>query len=81
MAYYDRAAAEQEKRKEEDFKKLMERLSFHGDLSEHWEAGEYIKEMQSKIKDQNERLSEFHRFFNTLSRFLPRQSSIHDVIG
>jgi hypothetical protein len=81
MAYYDRAAAEQEKRKEENFNKLMERLSFHGDLSEHWEAGEYIKEMQNKIKDQDERLSEFYKFFNTLSRFLPRQSSIHDVIG
>lgn len=40
-----------------------------------------IRAMQNTIKQQEEKLEKYNNFFSTLSSFLPKKSSIHDIIG
>lgn len=40
----------------------------------------YLREEERRRKEMEKKLEEYKDFFKTLSRFLPRESSIHDVL-
>lgn len=48
---------------------------------EHAPALEKMKDMEKTIEEQAKKIAEFEQFFATLRGFMPRQSSIHDIIG
>lgn len=78
--YFDHAAAEMQRNQKESFEKLKAFIKTQ-EGSEFLLASFHIQSLENELERQEKKLSEYHKFFATLQSFLPRQSSIHDVIG
>ncbi len=46
-----------------------------------FDAYRHMIGMESEIREQAEKIEKYEKFFGMLSTLLPKQSSIHDVIG
>lgn len=78
--YYDRATAEMERNQKESYDKLKAFIKTQ-EGNEFLLASFHIQSMENEMERMKNKLEEYNRFFATLHHFLPRQSSIHDVIG
>lgn len=84
MAIYDHFAAAEHKEREESYIRLKSSISSmdkNQKLNEYYPAYRHLLEMEHKIEEQQKQLKMYHEFFQSLSMLIPRQSSIHDIIG
>ena len=84
MAILDHFEAARYKARKENFEKFMalaESQDKNGKINEWFQAHEYIVEMERKIEEQKKQLQEYQSCFNLIGKFIPRHSSIHDIIG
>ena len=84
MAYFDHEAAERRRicaEKFEELKKHIVSQDENGKFNEYFLAHEHIYYLENRLKEQEEQIREYRSFFSLLSKLLPRQSSIYDVIG
>ena len=84
MAYYDHGAA---MRKQEELDKYIE-LKKHitskdnnGKINEWVLAHFHMVDMENELKEKESKIKEYENFFSMMSNLMPRQYSIHDVIG
>jgi septation ring formation regulator EzrA len=78
--YFDHAAAEMQRNQEESFEKLKSFIKTQ-EGSEFLLASFHIQSLENEMEKQAKQIDEYRKFFATLQHFLPRQPSIHDVIG
>jgi len=45
------------------------------------DAYDYLINREEELKEKDEKIKKYENFFKTLASFLPRESSIHDLIG
>ena len=83
MALYNNYEANIRKARKENFEKFMELSSSMKDgvINEWYQAHEYIIEMENKIEQQEKEITKYKNFFGTLFSLLPKQSSIHTILG
>lgn len=84
MAYYDHGAAMRKKEcadKYDELKKHITSKDESGKLNEWFLAHEHILDLESKLQQQETQIEEYRSFFSLMRKLLPRESSIHDVIG
>lgn len=88
MAYLDHAAEAHDKECKEKYEELKKFISSletkgknKGKVSEWWPAYEHVKKMENTIERQQKKLQEYQSFFSSLSALMPRQHSIHDILG
>lgn len=79
MAHFNWEEARQREKEKQNYDKLKESISNID--SEYFLAHEYLRQMEQKIKDQQEDLKRYHEFFATLKNLLPREFSMFDKIG
>jgi flagellar biosynthesis chaperone FliJ len=80
MTYYDHGAAMYDKKCEEKYEEFKEKL--RASKSEDDEMlYRHIIRLEGKATNRNAKLIKYQNFFQTLQELLPKQSSIHDVLG
>lgn len=70
---------EQLAKEKESFDKLINDIKNLD--SEYFYAYQHIMRMKNDKEAADKKLQEYYSFFNTLSHLIPKQSSIHDIIG
>jgi len=84
MAYFDKVAYNHEVMCKETYEKLKEKLQERdsdGNVHELFYAIEHLRDMEKRLADLERKNKEYQEFFRQLQNLMPRQSSIHDVIG
>ena len=84
MAYYDHGAAMRKKECADKYAELKKHITSkdeNGKLNEWFLAHEHIVDLESKLQQQEKLIEEYRSFFSLMRRLLPRELSIHDVIG
>lgn len=78
--YFDHAKAAYDNKCKEEYEKLKENLrkSKNEDDEMLWK---HIMKLEFEAERMKKEIEEYRKFFETLQKLLPRQSSIHDVIG
>ena len=77
MAYYDYAAAELKRKEQEAYDKFMEESC---DKEEYVHLRMFLIGREEKLKEQEEKLKTYEKFFETLSSLLPRRFTTSTVI-
>jgi hypothetical protein len=80
MAYYDHGAAMYDKKCEEEYEKLKENLRKSKNEEDEMLL-KHIQKLEIKAANAKGKVKKYEEFFETLQKLLPRQSSIHDVLG
>jgi len=80
MTYYDHGAAMYDKKCEEKFNEFKEKLrtSKNEDDEMLWK---HIFKLEHEADKNKKKVKKYQEFFLMLGELLPRQSSIHDVLG
>jgi hypothetical protein len=78
--YFDHAAAAYENRCKDEYEKLKENLKKSKNEDDEMLL-RHIMKLEYESEHRRLRIVEYENFFNILQKLLPRQSSIHDVIG
>ena len=81
MAYFDHAAAEREAEQLKQYEEIKKLIYTADTLSEFKQAWYHMNKMELTIENQEKELEQYRKFFETLRGFLPRESSIYDIIG
>lgn len=83
MAYFDHAAAEQQRKEKESYEELKKFLSEPkgGKLNKFFPALTHLNVMEHDMEKMRKRLQDYNNFFSTLRGLLPREHSVHDIIG
>jgi hypothetical protein len=84
MAYYDHGAAMRKKECADKYAELKKHIiskDENGKLNEWFLAHEHIVYLENKLQQQEKQIEEYRSFFSLMRNLLPRESSIHDVIG
>lgn len=83
MAYFDHEAARRRQQSEEKFIELKKHITSKEDgvLNEWFPAMAHITDMEKTIDEQILKIEEYQRFFSMMQKLMPRQHSIHDIIG
>jgi len=80
MAYFDHAAAAYENRCKDEYGKLKENLKKSKNEDDEMLL-RYIMKLEYESEHRRLRNVEYENFFKILQKLLPKQSSVHDVIG
>ena len=80
MAYFDHAQAAYENRCKEEYEKLKESLRKSTNEDDEMLAT-HINKLEFESRKAKDKVERYEEFFKMLQSLLPRQSSIHDVIG
>jgi len=80
MAYFDHAKAAYDKKCEEEYEKLKENLRKSKNENDEMLL-KHIQKLEIRAANAKGKLKKYENFFELLGELLPRQSSIHDVIG
>lgn len=80
MAYFDHAKAAYDNKCEEKYEEFKEKLrtSKNEDDEMLWN---HLTKLEIKAAKNKGKIKKYEEFFQTLVELLPRQPSIHDVIG
>jgi len=84
MAYRDIAAENRMLEQEKNFQELKEWLRSKDEnqnLNDFVLAGIHIAGMEIELDKLKKQVEEYRKFFQQLDNFLPRRSSVHDIIG
>jgi chromosome segregation ATPase len=81
--YYDGSTANyyKDKEKYDALKKHISSLDENQKLNEWYPALKHMNRMESDIVELQEKVEKYQKFFSLLSSLLPKQSTIHDIIG
>jgi hypothetical protein len=80
MAYFDHAKAAYDNKCEEEYEKLKENLRLSKNENDEMLL-KHIQRLEIRAANNRGKLKKYQEFFQVLGELLPRQSSIHDVIG
>jgi hypothetical protein len=80
MAYFDHAAAAYDNKCKEEYEKLKENLRKSKNEEDEM-LFKHIQKLEIQAANNRGKLKKYEKFFEMLGELLPRQSSIHDVIG
>ena len=78
--YYDHAQAAYNnkcKEKYEEFKKELKESEHENDEM----ILKHIRRLESEAEESKKTIEKYRKFFQMLQELIPRQSSIHDVLG
>lgn len=84
MAYYDHGEAlriKERAEKYEELKKFISSKDENGKINEWVLAHNHIVSLEQEMEEQKKQIEEYEKFFSMMQSLLPRQYSIHDVIG
>ena len=80
MAYFDHAQAAYDNSCKEEYEKLKENLRKSKNETDE-KIWKYMMALEHDAKIAEERITVYEKFFETLRFLLPKEHSIHDVIG
>jgi len=84
MTYYDHGASMRKKECADKYAELKEHITSKnesGKLNEWFLAHEHMVHLDSQLEQQKKQIEEYISFFSLMRKLLPREPSIHDVIG
>ena len=80
MAYFDHAQAAYDNKCRDKYNEFIEKLRTSKNEDDEM-LFKHILMLEAKAVKNNAKLIKYQNFFQTLQELIPRQSSIHDVIG
>jgi len=80
MAYFDHAKAAYDNKCEEKYNEFKEKLRTSKSEDDEMLL-KHIQKLEIRAANAKGKLKKYEEFFQTLQSLLPRQSSIHDIIG